>query len=116
MHQIDMFGGRAERDRILELLAGKHTTYLTFCRAIAREIAMRAGSVSIDEVRTELLARDLPMPSDIGADERIFGTLFRSKDFRAIGHRTTSRADWAQRVGVNRAQITVYECLNSANA
>lgn len=109
MHQLGLFGAqRTERDRVLIALAEKHVTYLEFCRAIAREIAARVGSVSIDEVRDELHNRDLPMPGEIGADERVFGALFRAKEFRAIGHRTTSRAAWAQRVGINRAQITVY--------
>ncbi len=110
MHQLGLFSpGRSERDRIMQALSDKHTTYLEFVRAIAREIAVRVGEVSIDEVRTELAARDLPMPAEIGVDERVFGTLFRSKEFRAIGSRATSRRDWAQRVGANRSQVTVYE-------
>lgn len=106
--------GRTERDRILQALADNHTTYLTFVRAIARELAMRRGAVSIDDVRDELRRRDLPMPAEIGADERVFGALFRCKDFRAIGHRTTTRTEWAQRVGVNRSQVTVYELAVAA--
>ena len=109
MHQLGLFGGRTERDRIMESLEANHFTYLGFVRGIARDIARRDGIVSIDEVRAELTARDLPLPHDIGADERIFGALFRGSEFRPVGRRKTSRADWAQRVGENRSQVTVYE-------
>ena len=105
---------RTERDDILARLAAKHTTYLEFVRAIARELAVRHWSVTIDDVREELAARKLPMPADIGADERVFGALFRSKEFEAIGTRATTRMEFAARVGAQRSRVTVYRIRKEA--
>ena len=105
---------RTERDRVLDALASNHTTYIGFIRAIAREIAVRYGQVTIDEVREALALRDLPMPQDVGIDTRVFGTVFRAKEFEAIGQRETTRAAWAQRVGRNRSSVTIYRFREEA--
>lgn len=105
---------RTERDRVLDSLASNHSTYIGFVRAIAREIAVRTGIVTIDDVREALSLRDLPMPKDVGIDTRVFGTVFRSKEFEAVGERTTTRAAWAQRVGRNRSSVTIYRFREEA--
>lgn len=98
----------SERDKILTAMAANHRVYLESLRAFAREIALRKGEVSIDDVRTEVERRAFPMPRDIGADERILGSLFKTKEFFPIGMRRTTRDAWAARVGRSRDAVTVY--------
>lgn len=108
--QLSLLEGRGERDRILAAIASDpaHKVYLSFIRPIARELAQRHGLVTIDDVREELKRRDLPLPGEVGIDERVFGTLFRCKDFIAVAQRPTTRKEWAQRVGRARSNVTVY--------
>lgn len=108
--QLSLLEGRGERERILAAIAEDpaHKVYLSFIRPIARELAQRHGSVTIDDVRAELQRRDLPLPKEVGIDERVFGALFRCKDFVPVAQRPTTRTDWAQRVGKARSNVTVY--------
>lgn len=112
--QLSMFDAVTERDRILATMAEHHGVYLEALRAFAREIALRKGEVCIDDVREEIARRQFPMPKDIGADERIFGSLFKGKDFRAVGLRRTTREAWAARVGTSRDGVTVYRLVEVA--
>jgi len=106
--QLSFFAGIGERNRILEAFAKNHREYLAAVRAFARDIARRDGIVTIDAVRFELEHRQFPMPAEVGIDERVFGTVFRCKDFVAISQRPTTRHDWAARVGRARSNVTVY--------
>lgn len=114
--QLSMFAAVSERDRILAAMAANHRVYLESLRAFAREIALRHGEVCIDDVRAELGRRGYPMPRDIGADERLFGVVFRCKDFCAVGMRTTSRAAWAARIGRSRDCVMVYRLCEQVAA
>lgn len=106
--QLDIFTALTTRDRILDALAANHAQYLAELREIARYVAQRNGEVTIDDVRSEIVRRGYPMPAEIGADERVFGVVFRCRDFTPIGQRKTSRKEWAARVGVARSAVTVY--------
>lgn len=106
--QLTLLDAIGERDRIIASFQENHRTYLEALRAFAREIALRDGVVSIDEVRAEIERREFPMPKDIGADERILGALFASKDFICVGQRPTTRAAWSARVGRARSNVSVY--------
>jgi hypothetical protein len=98
-----------ERDSILRTLAENHNQYLAGLRAFAREIALKKGEVTVDDVREAIERERYPMPGEIGCDERVLGALFKTRDFRAVGHRQTSRVEWAARVGAARSLVTVYE-------
>lgn len=112
--QLAMFEALSERDRILQAFAQNHPAYLAGLRAYARDIARRTGEVTIDEVRAAIERDGYPMPQDIGCDARVFGTLFKTSEFRAIGMRRTTRSAWAARVGRSRDAVTVYALRDTA--
>lgn len=112
--QLSFLGAVSERDRILQAFQENHKPYIEAVRAFARDIARRVGTVSIDAVREELQRRDFPMPAEVGIDERVFGTLFRCKEFVAIAQRPTTRVEWAARVGRARSNVTVYRLSEAA--
>ena len=109
MTQLALFDGVQERDRILAAMSENHRVYLTTLRSFAREYALRHGSVTIDDVRGLCAQRRFPMPSEIGADERVFGTVFRSSEFVAVGSRLSSREERIARSGRGSSHVTVYE-------
>ena len=106
-------GGRTERDRVLDALASNREGYLAGVRALAIECARALGEITIDDVRERMAEVGYPMPSDVGADERCFGTLLRCKEFVAVGQRPTTRLEWAARVGKARSNVTVYRLRES---
>lgn len=108
MNQLSMFEAVSERDRILQSFQDSHPAYLTALRAMARDLVRKHGEVTIDALRAEIESRDFPMPTEIGADMRLFGVVFKTKEFRAIGLRRTTREAWATRVGRSRDGVTVY--------
>lgn len=105
MNQLSMFD---ERNRILDAFQRNHRQYVEAVRAFARDIARRDGVVTIDAVRFELEHRDFPMPAEVGIDSRVFGTLFRCKDFIPVSQQPTSRQERIARAGVGASYITVY--------
>lgn len=106
--QLAFFDGRAERDRIIAAFQSNHRTYLEALRGFARDIARRAGEVTVDDVRDECAVRDFPLPDEVGIDARVLGALFNTKDFQPIAQRPTTRKEWANRVGRARSNVTVY--------
>jgi hypothetical protein len=108
--QMALFESRRERDRILRAMAENHFVYLEGLRSFAREHALRNPHllVTIDDVLRIMAARDWPQPSEIGADNRILGTVFTRKEFEPVGRRPTERAERIARSGRARGDITVY--------
>lgn len=108
--QLSLLAAQSERERILAAIAEDpaHKVYLSFVRPIARELAQRNGTVTIDDVRAEMKRRDMPLPAEVGIDERVFGTLFRGKEFIAISQRPTTRRERIARSGVGASLVTVY--------
>ena len=103
------FSAFTERERILESFASNHPVYLAALRAFAREIALRQGSVTIDDVRDRIDAESFPMPAEVGIDSRILGTLFRSADFVAVGQRLTRRRERIARSGSGASLVCIYK-------
>ena len=114
--QLAFFGGIAEKNRIIEAMREAHPVYLGTVRSFARLIAMRKGTVTIDDVRVDLEARDFPLPSEIGADDRIFGALFTRKEFEPIGQVLTARQARVARAGRNSSYITTYKLRAATEA
>ena len=114
--QLAFFGEITERNRIIAAMRDAHPVYLGTVRSFARLIAMRKGTVTIDDVRADLEARDFPLPSDIGADDRIFGALFTRKEFEAVGQVLTSRQERVARAGRNSSYITQYKLRTATEA
>ncbi len=111
--QLSLLSAQSERERILAAIAADpaHKVYLSFVRPVARELAQRNGTVTIDDVRAEMQRRDMPMPAEVGIDERVFGTLFRCKEFIAISQRPTTRRERIARAGVGASFVTVYKAV-----
>jgi hypothetical protein len=98
-----------EFERICAYWQRNHDRYLAHLRELAVAICRQRGEVTIDEVREQMTRFKVPFPNEIGADDRLFGGVLRCcKQFIACGSRTTTRVDWAKRVGVNRNQVTIY--------
>lgn len=112
--QLSFFDAQAERDRILAHFAEHHRQYIEAVRAFARDIARRDGVVCIDAVRYELERREFPLPADVGIDARVFGTLFRCKEFIPVSQRPTQRAERIGRAGIGASYITVYRLAEAA--
>lgn len=60
------------------LLEAYHGDYLTAARAVARELAAKRDSITVNDVR-----KLCPVPED--KDPRVLGALFRHRDFEATG-------------------------------
>jgi hypothetical protein len=103
------FSPRAQRDRILEALQMNHRAYLTTLRSFARIHAMRHRTVTIDDVRAEIVRQDFFMPAELKIDQRVFGTVFHCKDFELIGQIVSTRKDRVARAGTGASHITVYK-------
>lgn len=107
--QLAFLAGVSERDRILASLRDNHPAYLELLRAYGREHAAVHGTVTIDDVRTKALQRDLPMPEDLGIDSRLLGVVLRHPDFTAVGHQLSTRPERVARSGRNASFITIYK-------
>lgn len=70
--------GRAIKDRQLDIFEQREHEFLTRCRQVAQMIAMTQGEVSINDVRGLVNLPDGVHPS-------VFGAVFRTKQFKAIG-------------------------------
>lgn len=96
--------------------AERHGDYIKCLREHALRILDRNrskefpnGRVTIDDLRDEMSALHLPMPSDIGADDRMFGSVLRGCDeLKIVGVEQTRRSEWAKRVGMTRSMVSVY--------
>lgn len=108
--QIALFESRRERDRILAAMRENHKVYLEGLRSFAREHALRNTErlVTIDDVLRIMAAKDWPKPDEIGADNRILGTVFTRSEFEPVGQRPTERLERIARSGRARGDITVY--------
>ncbi len=112
--QMDLFAAasvtraRQCRERVLDAVEAAHAAYLDTLRDLAVEIARRQGTVSIDDVRDEMPVRNVPLPSEVGIDSRIMGSVFRSAAFVAIGQQPTRRAERIARSGAGASHVTMY--------
>lgn len=96
--------------------AANHPEYISCLRAMAMRICVRTssayhpgGRVTIDDIREEMETMHIPMPTQIGADDRMLGSVLRGcRELRPIGVEKTRRADWAKRIGQTRSMVTVY--------
>ena len=68
----------------LDLLETHRADYLATARVIARDLAARRGTITIDDVRDTC-----PPPSHI--DPRVMGAVLKSKDFEPTGAYVRSR-------------------------
>jgi hypothetical protein len=107
--QMNLFELQAERDRRIQYFIDHHSEYLTGVREFAKDYASLHGQVAIDNVREELKRHGYPTPEEMKIDSRIFGAVFKSKDFVAVGSRKTFREERGARSGRLSAFITVYE-------
>lgn len=111
MMQPTLFeAAKSQRDQIMDAMEAEpaHSVYLRFARTVALDLGHRNGFVTIDDVRAELARQDFPMPGEVGLDARVFGVLFRCKNFVAVEQRPTARKERLARAGIGASYITVY--------
>ncbi|MDE2102368.1 MAG: hypothetical protein KGL39_34295 [Patescibacteria group bacterium] len=101
--------GKAIRARIIAAMSENHHDYLEELRHIARGILAHRGAVTIDDVREEMTRIGFPMPNEIGADNRILGAVFATKEFKAVTQIPTRRKERLARSGPGASYVTVYE-------
>lgn len=93
----------------------RHGDYVECLRAHGKRIAEQRGRVTIDDLREEMALLHLPMPTDIGADDRMLGSVLRAcKDLQIVGVEQTRRLEHAKRVGATRSLISVYGIKGAA--
>jgi hypothetical protein len=88
--------GQAIRDNQLALFEARDSEFLSRCRTLAVAICEKQGSVSINDIRSQISIPDGMHPSVLGA-------VFRTKQFQAVGFTEASHAQAHARV------IRVYE-------
>ena len=71
--------GQQIRDAQLDMFEVRDADFLEHCRSVAIQIAKRQGEVSINDVRQHL---QVPF----GVNPSVLGAVFRTKQFRKIGH------------------------------
>ena len=74
----DLTIGRVLRDSQLALFEQRDTEFLSHCRTIAVEVAQKVGTVSINDIRAQVLLPAHVHPS-------VLGSVFKSKRFQAVG-------------------------------
>jgi hypothetical protein len=114
--QLSLFEARAERDRRIQYFIDNHGEYLKGIREFAKDFARQHGLVAIDNVREELKRHGYPTPEEMKIDSRIFGAVFKSKDFIPVGNRKTFREERGARSGRLSTFITVYQLSESGTA
>lgn len=104
------FFGLGERERILAAMRENCAIYLTALRSFAREIALRQGLVSIDDVRRLIAERDFPGAKELGlpAGERIYGTVFSGAEWVPVRQVLSSRPERVARSGRGSSYIWQY--------
>ena len=86
---LDMF-----ETAIQPLFEKSSKEFLSEARSIARLLALKNGSVTVDDVRNIC-----PPPN--GVDPRVMGAVLKSKDFICVGHRKSGRGECHHRpIGV----------------
>lgn len=70
--------GRTLRDSQIGLFERREQAFLMQCRALAVAIARQQGSVSINDIRSQV-----SLPSEMHPS--VLGAVFRSNAFRAVG-------------------------------
>jgi len=116
MHQLAMFDGLAERDRIIAAMRDNHPSYVASLTEFAVAHCARSadGTVTIDDVRDAIARTEFPMPEEVGADPRIFGTIFPRRTFVPVGITQSRRAEHVKRSGRARSAVTVYRLREAA--
>ena len=90
--------GQQLRDFQLDMFEVRDSEFLTNCRNLAIQIAMRQGEVSINDVR-----KHIQVPS--GTHPSVLGVVFRTKQFRKIGLCEASHPEAHARI------VRVYELV-----
>jgi hypothetical protein len=70
--------GRSIRDNQLALFEIRDTEFLSRCRALAVEVCQTQGTVCINDIRARIQLPEGMHPS-------VLGSVFKSKQFQAIG-------------------------------
>lgn len=100
---------RLERERIRNALAQSRQTYLATVRSFLRLYALEhGGEASVDDAYTAIERHGFFTPADLGFDNRCFGSLFKSEEWRPVRQVATRRAEVVARVGRARSFVTVY--------
>lgn len=96
--------GRAIRDAQLDLFQVRDAEFLNRCRAVAAEICQQQGTVSINDVRSQVSLPAQMHPS-------VFGAVFKTKQFQACGYTEATHPQAHARV-VRVYQLTTKEKEN----
>jgi hypothetical protein len=88
--------GQTLRDNQLGLFEVRDSEFLCRCRTLAVQICQQQGSVSINDIRSQISIPDGMHPSVLGA-------VFRGKQFRAVGFTEASHPQAHARI------IRIYE-------
>ena len=83
--------GQQLRDQQLDMFEVRDSDFLEHCRSLAMQIAKRNGEVSINDVR-----QHLQVP--VGVNPSVLGAVFRTKQFRKIGHCEASHKEAHARI------------------
>jgi hypothetical protein len=75
---LEQTAGQQIRNSQLDMFEVRDAEFLTRCRNIAMQIAMRKGEVSINDIRAHI-----QVPS--GVHPSVLGAVFRTKQFKKIG-------------------------------
>jgi hypothetical protein len=70
--------GQQIRDAQLDFFEQRDSEFLSRCRSLAMQIAMRKGEVSINDIRAHI-----QVPS--GVHPSVLGAVFRTKQFKKVG-------------------------------
>lgn len=109
---MTLFEAAAERERAMARLMSnpKNAVFLNTCRSMAREICGRRGEVCIDDVRELLAQRGYEIPKDA----RVFGPVFRSKEFVPVRKIDSTRPERIARAGRGASGIWIYKLRSAA--
>jgi hypothetical protein len=83
--------GQQIRDAQLDMFEVRDADFLNSCRSLAMQIAKRKGEVSINDIREHI-----KVPS--GVHPSVLGAVFRTKQFRKIGHCEASHKEAHARI------------------
>jgi len=83
--------GQQIRDAQLDMFEVRDSDFLEHCRSLALQIARRRGEVSINDIRAHL---QVP----VGVNPSVLGAVFRTKQFRKIGHCEASHKEAHARI------------------
>lgn len=98
-----------ERDRLLAFFEKNHSQYVESLRAFAIATCRYVGTITIDDLRDVMAERNYPLPHEIGADNRLLGTvLSRCKEFECVGSVLSRRPERIGKSGKNSSYVSVY--------